>query len=181
LPLLETLLKSATYITIGATLEAVDAICPDNLGLLHPYFRRICQLLIDSDEWSQSIMLALLLRYARRFLSQPDKDLKLATERQILSQETHDSAALDPDLALLLQCTLPLLQSRNASVVLAAVRTYYLCGPPQFLGDLGQQSIVTPLLRLSHGARETQEVESNCWEILRAIAEERSVNIEHRC
>jgi len=181
MPLLEILLRTATPITIGATLEAIDAICPDNLALLHSSFRRICQLLVDADEWSQVTVLALMLRYARMFLEQPRKGEKQAGDK-IASTSTTGSAAdeeddIDPDLALLLQSTLPLLQSRNASVVIAAVRLFYLCGPLEDLqSDLGQQAIVTPLLRLSYGPSDTKGISSLCWEILKVVAEQRPVS-----
>jgi len=181
MPLLEVLLRTATPITIGATLEAIDAICPDNLALLHASYRRICHLLVDADEWSQVTILALMLRYARMFLEQPRKGEKQSVEN-IASTSTTGSAAneeddIDPDLALLLQCTLPLLQSRNASVVMAAMRLFYLCGPLEDLqSDLGQQAIVTPLLRLSYGSSDTGGISSLCWEILKVIAEERPVS-----
>jgi hypothetical protein len=181
LPLLEILLRTATPITIGATLEAVDAICPDNLALLHSNFRRICQLLVDADEWSQTTILALMLRYARVFLEQPKKRKERLIENTALTSTVGSAAddedIIDPDLALLLQCTFPLLQSRNASVVIAAVRLFYLCSPLEDLeGELGQQAVVTPLLRLSYGAADTKGISSLCWDIMKAVAEQRPVS-----
>lgn len=184
------LLKSSNPITIGATLQAVDAICPDQLDILHPYYRKICMLLIDSDEWGQIAVLAVLQRYVRIYLEKPDVEPAQDNNGQarktdgpeptfvgddLATDEAHPNE-MDPDLELLLHCTLPLFQSRNPAVTLAAVRLFYLCAPVQAQSqDMGQSNIVPALLRLCSATAETSGIAWTAWEVVREIAEQRPV------
>lgn len=77
LPILETLLADRNALVLGTSLAALEAICPERLDLLHKHYRRICRSLVDSDEWSQIVMLRLLERYARLHFADPSKSGKV--------------------------------------------------------------------------------------------------------
>lgn len=203
--MLVTLLKTSTPVTIGATLQAVDSICPDHLDLLHPYYRKICMLLIDSDEWGQVVVLAVLQRYVRNYLEKPEEqEVQKAVVNKQYDDQTPGSAhndndqsgamsealpesssappELDPDLELLLHCTLPLFQSRNPAVTLAAIRLFYLCASSQVSSeDLSQHKIIPPLLRLCSVTQDTNEVAWSAWEVVREIAEQRPASLFDCC
>lgn len=59
------LLKDRSAITIGSTIMAFNEVCPNRFDLIHPYYRKLCNMLTDLDEWGQIAVLDLLLRYGR--------------------------------------------------------------------------------------------------------------------
>lgn len=179
LPLLQTLLSSPSPLTLGATLTAFSEICPDRLDLLHPYYRHICRLLGDADEWGQVVALEVLTRYARAMLEKPDAAGAAPPQpkAQTNGKESDDEfEGLDIDLAMLLDLSKPLLRCRNSATVLAAARMYYALAPTGN-PSIGQGIIVAPLLRLAgtsaadaHGSGEISVV---TWEVIASMAEER--------
>lgn len=189
LPILTTLLQSPSPITLGASLTAFQAICPDNLSFLHVHYRRICRLLVDADEWGQAIALDILIRYARAMLENPessantqtpnvekpsDQDKTLNGETGDVSEPQEDAEDLDPDIELLLHCAIPLFQSRNSSVVLGTIRLFYLIAPASH-EEVGQAKLVRPLIRLMNGLEST-EVRTIATEVCRQVAEEKPVS-----
>lgn len=59
------LLKDRSAIVIGSTVMAFNEVCPDRFELVHTYYRKLCHMLSDLDEWGQISVLDLLLRYGR--------------------------------------------------------------------------------------------------------------------
>lgn len=193
LPILETLLASPSPITLGATLTAWSDICPDNLAMLHPHYRRLCRLLVDADEWGQTVALSVLLRYARAMLERPETagacdprtvqakarpEAAAAEDDQPNDADGADSADeaeddLDQDLYLLLFCAKPLLQSHNPSVVLGTVQLFYHLAPAVHV-EIPQAVLVQPLLRLVDGLVRS-EIASFAVEVCQEVARERPV------
>ncbi|CAD6583371.1 MAG: AP-3 complex subunit beta [Tremellales sp. Tagirdzhanova-0007] len=168
LPLLQTLLASPSPLTLGATLTAFTEIYSDRLDLLHPYYRHICRLLVDADEWGQIVALGVLTRYARMMLEKPESDVS----RLANAEESEDEfAGIDLDLAIFLDCARPLFQSRNAAVVLGTANAFYHLAPVEH-ASIGQKLLVAPLLRLA-GAAETPEIAVLTWDVIASIVEER--------
>ncbi|GIQ92724.1 AP-3 complex subunit beta, partial [Kipferlia bialata] len=66
-------------------------VCPDHFDILHPYFRRICYVLMDTDEWGQIDILTALLRYSRAMFADPDAQVKAGREEWNDQQEDADS------------------------------------------------------------------------------------------
>ena len=170
LPLLQTLLASPSPLTLGATLTAFTEICPDRLDLLHPYYRHICRLLVDADEWGQIVALGVLTRYARMMLDKPEPHVS----RPSNGDESEDEfEGIDLDLAIFLDHTRPLFQSRNAAVVLGAANAFYHLAPAEH-ASIGQTIPVAPLLRLA-GAAESPEIAALTWNVIASMVEEWSV------
>lgn len=105
--ILSTLLRDRSPLSVGSVAIAFEAVCPTRLDLLHVYYRRLCRVLIDADEWGQVNLLELLVRYARTMLPRP------TTSRDSQDKETEE---IDPDLELLLVSAEPLFQSCNPAV-----------------------------------------------------------------
>jgi AP-3 complex subunit beta len=146
-------------LTLGATLTAFDEICSDRLELLHPYYRHICRVLVDADEWGQVVAVDILTRYCRSMLEKPIVD------------SDDEFEGMDIDLAMFLDCAKPLFQSRNPAVVLAMARAYYHLAPRGHR-LVGQELLVAPMFRLANG---TGEVKALAWEIIASMSEERPV------
>lgn len=99
LPTLKVLLDSATPLTVGATITAWEELCPTNWELLHGNFRRFANLLMDTEEWGQTALLRMFVRYGRNFFLDP-----------------MTTGKLDPDAELVLKCSAPLLNHLNPAV-----------------------------------------------------------------
>lgn len=167
IPLLQTLLASQSPLTLGATLTAFSEICPDRLDLLHPYYRHICRLLVDADEWGQTVAVAVLSRYCRTMLERPDDAPRTNDDSE------DEFEGVDVDLAMFLDCSKPLFQSRNPAVVMAVAKAYYYLAPGKHR-MVGQDLLVAPLLRLA--ATGSPEVSALTWEVIAAMSEERPVS-----
>ncbi|KAF9565363.1 hypothetical protein CPC08DRAFT_784525 [Agrocybe pediades] len=146
------LLAERSPLALGAVAVAFQAICPPSstltpsssgtgkLELLHPHFRRICKVLIDIDEWGQVLWMGLLLRYVRVMCARP-------------VWGGVEEGELDKDVKLLLDSVVPVFQSRNPAVVLAASRVLFYAGPPSYW-----PKFVGPLLRLLSVSKEVERV-----------------------
>ncbi|KAM5387713.1 hypothetical protein ACJA88_000973 [Fusarium oxysporum] len=120
--------------------------------------------LLDMDEWSQLATLRLMMYYARkcfpRRTESPDESTENSQDQQVddfygesrQGSRSQGSLVLDPDLALLLNGIRPLLQSRNAGVVVAVTRCYVDIGTPDYV-----KQAIGPLIALLRGAQDIQE------------------------
>jgi len=128
-------------------------VCPERIDLIHKNYRKLCNLLIDVDEWGQVAIINMLTRYARtQFLNPgPASEYKDQTQEkkdkdQIGVEKSDDSDEddynskfnldengvkinMDPDHRLLIKNTKPLFQSRNSAVVMAVAQLYYYVAP----------------------------------------------------
>ncbi|KAL4174554.1 hypothetical protein KRP22_006491 [Phytophthora ramorum] len=66
-----TLLNDSSTMVLGSAVQALNEVCPDRLDLLHRPFRKLCHLLADIDEWGQTVMLNVLIRYCREQFQAP--------------------------------------------------------------------------------------------------------------
>ncbi|BFZ62624.1 AP-3 complex subunit beta [Saitoella coloradoensis] len=168
-----TLLADRSTVVIGSAVSAFLQLCPERLDLIHPHYRRYCQMLVDMDEWSQVSLLRLLLMYARKcFLPPVDgseeptpvqkqkpkttKDFYDEREeegKREVQSESSRRRSTDPDLKLLLQLVAPLLLSRNSAVVMAATSIYFYLAPPSEMNR-----VVVPLLSLLRRSPDVQAV-----------------------
>jgi len=99
IPTLKVLLDSATPLTIGATISTWEELCPTNWDLIHGNYRKFANLLMDTEEWGQTALLRMFVRYGRTFFLDP------AT-----------TGRLDPDAELVLKSATPLLNHLNPAV-----------------------------------------------------------------
>ena len=175
LPLLQTLLNSPSPLTLGATLTSFLEICPDRLDLLHPYYRHICRLLVDADEWGQIVALGIMTRYSRTMLEKPDIRIKENKEHSQEAEESeNDFAGVDLDLAMFLDCARPLFQSRNPAVVLGTAKAYYHLAPPGH-AIIGQELLIAPILRLA-GAT-SGPIAHMTWDVIASMVEEKPAGL----
>ena len=61
----------------GSTVMAFLTVCPDRIDLVHKNYRKLCNLLVDVDEWGQVMILNLLTRYARTQFIDPNKEVNV--------------------------------------------------------------------------------------------------------
>jgi len=63
--LISQLLRDASTMVLGSAVAAFTVVCPEDLALLHPCYRKLCHVLADCDEWSQILLLKTMTRYLR--------------------------------------------------------------------------------------------------------------------
>ncbi|KAG0635800.1 adaptin N terminal region-domain-containing protein [Tuber brumale] len=177
---LSTLLGDRSFYVVGAAVMAYLEVCPHKWGLVHPHYRSLVKMLIDMDEWGQLAVLRLLTEYSRRHF--PAKRTKQKAKGgdsggtggfysdEEVEGDTGGKVAevvtvMDPDLELLLKACVPLTQSRNSAVIVAAARVYRHLAPPGCL-----PTIAGPLVSLLRGAVDVQHM---------ALVNIVSISLEH--
>ncbi|KAG7166653.1 AP-3 complex subunit beta-1-like 1 [Homarus americanus] len=132
---IEKLLSDKTTLVVGSAVMAFEEVCPERIDLIHKNYRKLCNLLVDVEEWGQVIIINMLTRYARTQFVDPNAGVSTIVlykkksedddrERPFYEddEEIEDDETLakrpkpmDPDHRLLLRNAKPLLQSRNAA------------------------------------------------------------------
>ncbi|KAJ1695433.1 hypothetical protein LUZ63_012131 [Rhynchospora breviuscula] len=164
--LVDVLLRDNSPAVVGSASVAFNAICPNNYPLISKHFRRLCEALPDVEEWSQIILIEILLRYtvARHGLVRESvlfaditRDSTFSSVMRRCYVEGHElwsgdgrgfeevemGTCKNEDVDLLLKCTAPLLWSQNSAVVLAAAGVHWIVGPAEEV-----KKIVKPILFL---------------------------------
>lgn len=169
---IEKLLGDRTTLVVGSAVMAFDEVCPERTDLIHKNYRKLCNILIDVDEWGQVLIINMLTRYARTQFTDPnlediDEDNETNKPFYGTSDEEGDDdevkepkkvpAVLDPDHRLLLRSAKPLLQSRNAAVVMAVAQLYHHVAPKTEV-----LIIAKALIRLLRSHKEVQSIVLTC-------------------
>lgn len=161
---IEKLLKDKSTLVAGSVVMAFEEVCPDRIDLIHKNYRKLCNLLVDVEEWGQVVIINMLTRYARTQFTSPWKEDAIfdeTNEKAFYDSDSEEKQGqreakpyiMDPDHRLLLRNTKPLLQSRNTAVVMAVAQLYWHLAPKH------EVSIVTKsLVRLLRSHREVQYV-----------------------
>jgi len=169
--IIEKLLQDKTTLVAGSVIYAFEDVCPERIDLIHKNFRKLCNMLIDIDEWGQVAVINMLTRYARTQFLDPNKNEEIGKEEKFYpsSDDSSDDNAsednekeeekkvknyvMDSDHRLLLRSAKPLLQSRNAAVVMAVAKLFFYCAPVDEV-----VVVVRALIRLLRSHREVQTV-----------------------
>ncbi|XP_045068928.1 AP-3 complex subunit beta-2-like isoform X3 [Coregonus clupeaformis] len=178
---IEKLLADKTTLVAGSVVMAFEEVCPERIDLIHKNYRKLCNLLIDVEEWGQVVIINMLTRYARTQFLNPnmneslleegggenafygtdnDDDTEDEEDEEKEKKKTEATAivkrkpyVMDPDHRLLLRNTKPLLQSRNAAVVMAVAQLYFHLAPKAEVGVIAKA-----LVRLMRSHSEVQYV-----------------------
>ncbi|XP_074992803.1 AP-3 complex subunit beta-1 isoform X1 [Calonectris borealis] len=162
---IEKLLKDRSTLVAGSVVMAFEEVCPDRIDLIHKNYRKLCNLLVDVEEWGQVVIIHMLTRYARTQFVSPWKDDEVVEEysennfyesdeeQKEKDRKVKNTYTMDPDHRLLLRNTKPLLQSRNAAVVMAVAQLYWHLAPKSEAGIVSKS-----LVRLLRSNREVQYI-----------------------
>ncbi|XP_072292136.1 AP-3 complex subunit beta-2 isoform X6 [Eucyclogobius newberryi] len=175
---IEKLLADKTTLVAGSVVMAFEEVCPERIDLIHKNYRKLCNLLIDVEEWGQVVIINMLTRYARTQFLNPNVNESLLEEgntdgKTFYGSDDEDEEedekdkkdkkaeplakrkpyVMDPDHRLLLRNTKPLLQSRNAAVVMAVAQLYFHLAPKAEVGVIAKA-----LVRLLRSHSEVQFV-----------------------
>ncbi|XP_006152930.1 AP-3 complex subunit beta-2 [Tupaia chinensis] len=153
---IEKLLADKTTLVAGSVVMAFEEVCPERIDLIHKNYRKLCNLLIDVEEWGQVVIISMLTRYARtQFLSptqneslleeNPEKAFYGSDEDEAKAPGSEEAAStalparkpyvMDPDRSLLFYHVLsppfPTLAPVLTSL-LPTVPLHSIFGPPLF-------------------------------------------------
>uniref|UniRef100_A0A1Q3FFZ8 AP-3 complex subunit beta n=1 Tax=Culex tarsalis TaxID=7177 RepID=A0A1Q3FFZ8_CULTA len=164
---IEKLLADRTTLVVGSAVMAFEEVCPERSDLIHKNYRKLCNLLVDVDEWGQVLIINMLTRYARTQFVDPNSDdlPDDNTPKPFYDESSSESEmksprktySLDIDHRLLLRQAKPLLQSRNASVVMAVAQLYHHIAPKNEVNIVAKA-----LIRLLRSHKEVQSVVLTC-------------------
>ncbi|XP_050430715.1 AP-3 complex subunit beta-2 isoform X2 [Adelges cooleyi] len=73
--IIEKLLADKSTLVVGSTVMAFEEVCPERIDLIHKIYRKLCNLLVDIDEWGQVIIVNMLTRYGRTQFINPNKNV----------------------------------------------------------------------------------------------------------
>uniref|UniRef100_A0A3Q0T3T0 AP-3 complex subunit beta n=1 Tax=Amphilophus citrinellus TaxID=61819 RepID=A0A3Q0T3T0_AMPCI len=160
---IEKLLADKTTLVAGSVVMAFEEVCPERIDLIHKNYRKLCNLLIDVEEWGQVVIINMLTRYARTQFLNPNINESLLEEggsgektfygsdedededdeekekkAEAVAMAKRKPYVMDPDHRLLLRNTKPLLQSRNAAVVMAVAQLYFHLAPKAEVGVIAK-------------------------------------------
>uniref|UniRef100_A0A803T6L6 AP-3 complex subunit beta n=1 Tax=Anolis carolinensis TaxID=28377 RepID=A0A803T6L6_ANOCA len=152
---IEKLLADKTTLVAGSVVMAFEEVCPERIDLIHKNYRKLCNLLIDVEEWGQVVIINMLTRYARTQFLSPNQNVseemgRLSEQASLAKRKPY---VMDPDHRLLLRNTKPLLQSRNAAVVMSVAQLYFHLAPKAEVGVIAKA-----LVRLLRSHSEVQYV-----------------------
>ncbi|XP_069483525.1 AP-3 complex subunit beta-1 [Ambystoma mexicanum] len=161
---IEKLLKDKSTLVAGSVVMAFEEVCPERIDLIHKNYRKLCNLLVDVEEWGQVVIIHMLTRYARTQFVSPWKEGDFhgdINENNFYASDGEEKEmdnmekpyVMDPDHRLLLRNTKPLLQSRNAAVVMAVGQLYWHLAPSAEVGIVAKA-----LVRLLRSHREVQYI-----------------------
>ncbi|KAK9532284.1 hypothetical protein VZT92_009675 [Zoarces viviparus] len=135
---IEKLLKDKSTLVAGSVVVAFEEVCPDRIDLIHKNYRKLCNLLVDVEEWGQVVIISMLTRYARTQFTSP------WTEGAMFDENSEKA---------FYENTKSLLQSRNTAVVMSVAQLYWHLAPQH------EVNIVTKsLVRLLRSHREVQYI-----------------------
>uniref|UniRef100_A0A4W5MIE3 AP-3 complex subunit beta n=1 Tax=Hucho hucho TaxID=62062 RepID=A0A4W5MIE3_9TELE len=160
---IDKLLKDKSTLVAGSVVMAFEEVCPDRIDLIHKNYRKLCNLLVDVEEWGQVVIISMLTRYARTQFTSPWREVSgggnsetafyESDEKKTENEDEKKSYMMDPDHRLLLRNTKPLLQSRNTAVVVSVAQLYWHLAPKHEVGV-----ITKSLVRLLRSHREVQYI-----------------------
>lgn len=161
---IEKLLGDKTTLVAGSAIQAFEEVCPERIDLIHKNFRKLCNLLVDVEEWGQVVIINMLTRYTRTQFINPNENEMMEEEKAFYEDSDEEKEKedgenkkkayiMDPDHRLLLRQAKPLLNSRNASVVMAVAQLYHHCAPKAEVGIVSKA-----LIRLLRSHKEVQYI-----------------------
>lgn len=60
----------------GSAIQAFEEVCPERIDLIHKNYRKLCNLLVDVEEWGQVVIINMLTRYCRMQFVNPNESVR---------------------------------------------------------------------------------------------------------
>ena len=65
-------LRLMLQLVAGSAIQAFEEVCPERIDLIHKNYRKLCNLLVDVEEWGQVVIINMLTRYIRTQFINPN-------------------------------------------------------------------------------------------------------------
>jgi len=62
----------------GSAIQAFEEVCPERIDLIHKNYRKLCNLLVDVEEWGQVVIINMLTRYSRTQFLNPNEEVSIS-------------------------------------------------------------------------------------------------------
>lgn len=90
---------SVPQLVAGSVVMAFEEVCPERIDLIHKNYRKLCNLLIDVEEWGQVVIISMLTRYARTQFLSPTQNVS-APRPRVGRKVTGRRPSLPPPVSL---------------------------------------------------------------------------------
>lgn len=70
-------LIACLQLVAGSAIQAFEEVCPERIDLIHKNYRKLCNLLVDVEEWGQVVIINMLTRYIRTQFVNPNSGVSL--------------------------------------------------------------------------------------------------------
>ncbi|CAA0809407.1 AP3-complex subunit beta-A [Striga hermonthica] len=126
------LLKDNSPGVVGAAAASFSSICPNNFSLIGRNYKRLCETLLDVEEWGQIILIGILLRYAiaKHGLVRESLMMSFNTLRMDNSKE-------DSELNITMRNSIDGTDIEICPEIIDVVSRSYLEGPDKYLSQMG--------------------------------------------
>lgn len=159
---IERLLNDKNSMVLSSAVATFEVVCPDKLDLVQKHYRRFCMILADCNEWGQTLMLNLLVRYVMN-----------SCKRSVDGNTyTYNPSECDP--RILLRAAKPLTHSNNSAVVMAVIKLYIEIASHNEV----RSTIIKPLIRLLYSHREIQLIVLDMFEELTTLKDNSNIRVE---
>ena len=65
----------------GSAVVAFEEVCPERIDLIHKNYRKLCNLLVDVEDWGQVAIISMLTRYAHSQFANPNVEVVLNSSK----------------------------------------------------------------------------------------------------
>lgn len=155
---IDRLFNDKNSMVLSSAVASFEVVCPERLDLVHKHYRRFCFILADCNEWGQTLLLKLLMRYI------------LSSYDQLRRGKTISYNPTEHDPKILLRSAKPLVHSHNSAVVMAVVKLYMAIANHNEV----RSTITRPIIRLLNSHRDIQLTILNMIEELTTLEDSQS-------
>jgi len=71
----------------GSAIQAFEEVCPERIDLIHKNYRKLCNLLVDVEEWGQVVIINMMTRYCRTQFANPNAVVNLLCELHVVVRQ----------------------------------------------------------------------------------------------
>lgn len=83
------MIEIVLQLVAGSVVMAFEEVCPERIDLIHKNYRKLCNLLIDVEEWGQVVIINMLTRYARTQFLNPNMNVSINHRQNLYSPKSN--------------------------------------------------------------------------------------------
>ena len=79
-----TVMLNLLQLVAGSAIQAFEEVCPERIDLIHKNYRKLCNLLVDVEEWGQVVIINMLTRYCRMQFVNPNQAVRVVLDGSVI-------------------------------------------------------------------------------------------------